>query len=384
MVGNPISRSHLTRVYIDPECLAHNMRLLQSLVGRRPLWPAVKANAYGHGAEIIARHLVGLGYKTLCVAHVAEAAELAEKGIDAGFIVFSPTLPENCEHIARYGFESAVCAMPQVRGLAKAARKTGKRLAVHLKVDTGMGRVGIKPEDTAGFLDECGQFPEIFVKGIMSHFPMADDHDKSYSLGQIKMFGEICAAVRKRGIPFRHFANSAAIFDLPDSYLDAARPGISIYGLKPSGTMVNPKVDELKPVLSWKTQITFLKEVPKGTGLSYGHTYYTDKPSLIATIPLGYGDGMSRLLGNKLEVLVCGTRCRQVGRICMDQCLLDVTALRGRVELGDEAVIVGKQGDEEVAIDEIAEKMGTINYEIATAISERVPRTDRSGTDGPK
>jgi alanine racemase len=169
-------------------------------------------------------------------------------------------------------------------------------------------------------------------------------------------------------------ANSAAILDLPGSYFDAVRPGIAMYGLRPSWEIGNPRVHELKPVLEWKTRITFLKEVPAGTGLSYGHAFHTKKPSLIATMPIGYGDGLSRNLSNTLEVVVRGVRCPQVGRITMDMSLIDVTALRGQVELGDAVVIIGRQGAEEVTADELAAKLGTINYEVVTCISHRVPR----------
>jgi len=171
-------------------------------------------------------------------------------------------------------------------------------------------------------------------------------------------------------------ANSAAILDLPEAGFDAARPGIAIYGLRPSPTIQNPEVDLLKPVLEWKSRITFLKEVPAATGLSYGHMYKTERPSLIATVPVGYGDGLSRNLSGKIDFLVGGLRCPQVGRITMDMSLVDVTSLRGHVALGDEVVIIGVQQAAEITADELAEKLGTINYEIVTAISRRVPRID--------
>lgn len=369
-----IAALHLTRAYINLDNLTHNMNLLQDLVGRRALWPAIKANGYGHGAEIVARHLIDSGYTTLCVAHVSEAVELIEKGLEARYIILSPTLPENSACSVAYGFEPVVCSPEEVAGLAASARKAGKSAAVHLKVDTGMGRVGIRPDGFTGFLDRCRDYPEVSVKGIMSHFPRADEEDKSFSLGQLRIFKDVMKQARKYGIKTYHMANSAAIFDLPESHFDAVRPGISMYGLKPSLTMLNPKVDDLRPVLEWKTRITFLKEVPSGTGLSYGHRYHTDKPSLIATIPLGYGDGMSRLLSSRFEVLVQGSRCPQVGQICMDQCLVDVTGVRDRAALGDEVVIIGRQGDEEVTADELARRLGTINYEIVINISMRVPR----------
>ena len=169
-------------------------------------------------------------------------------------------------------------------------------------------------------------------------------------------------------------ANSAGILDIPGAQFDAVRPGIAMYGLRPSATMANPCAHELAPVLEWKTRITYLKEVPAGTGLSYGHAWHAPTPALIATVPVGYGDGLSRRLSNNLDLLVHGVRCSQVGRITMDMSLLDVTALRGRVALGDEAVIIGRQGDDEVTADELAAKLETINYEIVTRISPHLPR----------
>ena len=369
-----LREAHLTRVFINLDNLTHNMALLQELAGECSLWPAIKANAYGHGAEIIARHLIDLGYTTLGVANVFEAVELIEKGIKALYVVLSPGLSENSEYFVRYDIEAVVCTLDQVRGLAEAARKAKKQVAVHLKVETGMGRIGIRPDEVSGFLKQCRDFPEISVKGIMSHFPRADEQDKSFSRRQIDIFEQVRIASREYGIESYHLANSAAIFDLPGASFDAARPGISIYGLRPSNMILNPRVNQLKPVLEWKTRIIFIKEVPAGTGLSYGHMFRTKKPSLIATIPLGYGDGFSRLFSNNVEFLVGGIRCQQVGRICMDQCLVDVTALRERVKPGDEVVIIGRQDKGAITADELAERLGTINYEIVTNIARRVPR----------
>lgn len=366
--------THPTQVSIHLEHLVHNLRLLQELVGHRPLWPAIKANAYGHGADIIGRSLVQLGYTHLCVAHVAEAIELVEAGVNATFLVLSAMLPEHSDDFVAYDFEPVVCTLEMVEGLARAAARAGKQVAVHLKVDTGMGRIGIRPQDVIAFLERCRDFPALVVKGLMSHFPSADAADKTFSHQQVALFQQLKAATSSYGIAVYHLANSAAIFDLPEAYFDAVRPGIAIYGLLPSSTMVNPLVHTLKPVLEWKTGITYLKEVPTGTGLSYGHTFHTAQPSLIATIPLGYGDGLSRRLSNQLTLLVHGRRCPQVGQICMDQSLVDVTTLRGRVQVGDEVVIIGQQGQEVVTVDELAANLGTINYEIVTAITRRVPR----------
>lgn len=366
--------SHLTQAFVNLGHLAHNMRLLQAHVGKRPLWPAIKANAYGHDARIIADRLVRLGYGTLCVAHASEAIELVEAGVQANFIILSATLPQNSEYLVAYGFEPVVCALDVVKELARVAHKAGKRVSLHLKVDTGMGRIGIAPQDVIAFLDRCRDFPAVSIKGLMSHFSCADEADKSYSREQIRRFRQLIEATRRYSIEAYHMANSAAIFDLPESYFDAVRPGISIYGLRPSPSMVSRRVDELRPVLEWKTRITYLKEVPTGTGLSYGHAFHTERPSLIATIPVGYGDGLSRLFSNKGQFVVRGRRCPLVGRVTMDQSLVDVTPLKGGVELGDEVTIIGRQGDEEVTADELAAEMGTINYEIVTSIASRVPR----------
>ena len=363
-----------TRVCIRLDHLTHNMRLLQELVGNRSLWPAIKANAYGHGAEIVGRHLVQLGYNRLCVAHVAEAIDLIEAGVCATFLVLSASLPENSESIVAYDCEPVVCTLEMVEALAQAAARAGKRIAVHLKVDTGMGRIGIRPDEVLAFLARCRDFPTVVVRGLMSHFPLAPEADPSFARQQIVLFRHVQEATKASRIMSYHLANSAAIFDLPEAHCDAARPGIAIYGLKPSPTIANPRVHDLKPVLEWQTRITYLKEVPAGTGLSYGHTFHTAQPSLIATVPIGYGDGLSRRLSNNLALVVGGMRCAQVGDICMDQSLVDVTALRGRVQVGDEVVIIGQQGQAVVTVEELANKLGAINYEIVTSIAKRVPR----------
>ncbi len=371
---------HLTRALIHVDRLAHNVRLLQEIVGERPLWPAIKADAYGHGAAIVARELVRLGYGTLCVAHAPEAVELLEAGVRARFLLLSATLPELSEPCVAHDLEPVVCTHEMVRALAESAARVGRGVSIHLKVDTGMGRIGIPPEDVPAFLESCRALPRIRVRGLMSHFPRADEADKTLALQQIATFERLREATRGQGIEVHHLANSAGIFDLPESHQDAVRPGIAIYGLAPSREIANPRVAQLRPVLEWKTRITFLKEVPPGTGLSYGHSFRTERRSLIATLPVGYGDGLHRGLSNRAEFLVRGLRCPQVGTITMDQSLIDVTALRGRVEPGDEVVLIGRQGGEELSADELAEKLGTINYEIVTSIARRVPRVVAGAT----
>lgn len=365
---------HLTYAELDLKALTYNMDLLQKCAGGRKMLPAIKANAYGHGALTIGRELEKWGCHTLCVAHASEAIELIDKGLKSKFMVLSPSLPELAPYFVGYGLEPVVCHISQVDALNRACLKKKKKISIHVKVDTGMGRVGITPNEIEDFLNTCEHFDCVFVKGIMSHFPRADEADKAYSLGQVKRIQKIINKTRRFNIGNYHFANSAAIFDFPQIHCDAVRPGISIYGMKPSDGILNPKVNELKPVLSLKSRITWIKDVPAGTGLSYGHTFHTEKRSRIATIPVGYGDGLMRILSNKLEVLVGGVRCPQVGRICMDQCLIDVTALGDKVKYGDEVVLIGKQGDQELTADEMAGKVPTINYEITTNIAARVPR----------
>jgi alanine racemase len=365
---------HVTKAYIHLGHLTNNLRLLQGLVGRTSIWPVLKANAYGHDAHLVASHLVRSGCKTFCVAEVQEAIALADAGVNATFVVLSATLPQHAEALVGYACEPVICTLEMIEALAHSAAKARKRLSVHLKVDTGMGRLGIRPEEAVSFLQRCRDFPWLKVRGLMSHFPRVDETDKSYSLEQLGRFRQVVQTTMDYGIEIRHMANSAAIFDLPESHFDAVRPGIALYGMAPSATIANRRVSELKPVLEWKSQITFLKEVPSGAGLSYGHTFHTAKPSLIATVPIGYGDGLARNLSNELEVLVRGVRCAQVGRITMDMTLIDVTALRGRVEPGDEVVVIGRQGNETITAEELATKLSTINYEIVTRISHRVPR----------
>jgi len=372
-------RERLTRAFVHLDRLAHNIRLLQEQVGARALWPVVKADAYGHGAHIVTRHLMQLGYDTFGVADVEEAAALCDAGVQATFIVLSATLPEHAEALVVCGCEPVVCTLEMVEALAHAAARAGRRVAVHLKVDTGMGRVGIRPDDAVRFLESCRRFAAVRVRGLMSHFALADEADKSVAREQVAAFQRVIAATSGFGIAVRHMANSAAVFNLPESHFDAVRPGIALYGLPPSRAIANPRVRELEPVLEWKTRITFLKEVPPGTGLSYGHAFRTERPSLIATVPVGYADGLRRSLSNNLPLLVRGVRCPQVGRITMDMSLVDVTALRGRVQLGDEVVIIGRQGVETLTADQMAETLGTINYEVVSAISHRVPRVIAPG-----
>lgn len=370
------ARSPHTRALIHLDRLAHNMRILQARAGTRPLWPAIKANAYGHGADIVARQLVALGYATLCVAHAGEARALRAAGVTARFVVLSPGLPKDAADYVDCEVEAAVCTAEMVEALGAAAVRAGGKAPIHLIVDTGMGRVGIRPDEVAAFAARARAVDGIRITGVMSHFPRADERDLSYSRAQTERFRDVRAALPDLQATY-HLANSAGILALPESLFDAARPGIAIYGLNPFRPDVpNADADALQPVLELRSRVTFLKEVAPGTGLSYGHSWHATRPSLIATVPIGYGDGLSRSLSNRMEMLAHGVRCPQVGTITMDQCLLDVSALRGRVRVGDEVVVIGRQGGEELRADDLARTLGTINYEIVTSIAPSVPRVE--------
>jgi alanine racemase len=371
---------HITRAHVHLDALDANVRMLRELADGRPLWPAIKANAYGHGAGIVARRLVALGCGTLCVAHAPEAIALLRAGIRARFVLLSAGLPEHADAIVAHDLEPAVSRLDTIEALAAAAGRAGRRVRVHLNVDTGMGRVGIPRRDVPTYLERFRAHPEVSVRGLMSHFPRADEADKSWSLAQLERFRAVAEQARgEPGLEIVHMANSAALFDLPDARFDAVRPGIAIYGLAPSAAIQNPRVRELRPVLEWTTRITLLKEVPADTGLSYGHTFHTRRPSLIATVPVGYGDGLPRALSNRVRFLVRGVPCPQVGNITMDQSLLDVTTLHDRVALGDEVVLLGRRGAEAITAEALAETLGTIPYEVVTRIAPRVPRIAVAG-----
>ena len=333
---------------------------------------------------LVGRELEAAGCDVLCVAHPSEARALRAGGIRARLLLLAPLVPDAVEEAVEGDFEPVVGSLELLDALAAAATRARRCVPIHLKVDTGMGRAGFRPEALAEALARCRGVPALRVRGVMSHFPRADEGDPTFSREQIAVFARLRdAAGAPAGVAF-HLANSAALFELPESVFDAARPGVALYGLAPSARLASARVGELEPVLEWTTRVAFLKEVPAGTGLSYGHTARTTRRSLIATLPVGYGDGLRRGLSGRMDVLLHGVRCPQLGTITMDQCLVDATALRGRVALGDEVVILGRRGAESIAAEELAARLGTSSYEIVTGISPRVPRVpvDEGAAEG--
>jgi alanine racemase len=359
---------------IDLDAIRHNLAEIRCLIGDMvDIMAVVKAEAYGHGAVEIARTVMDNGASWLGVSLPEEGIALRRAGIKAPILVFEPLQSGQAGFFLEYDLTATVCIPEMVGSLSSEALKLGKTARVHVKVDTGMGRVGVKVDQAPGFIREIKELPGIDVNGVYSHLATADELDKSYAQGQIKRFAGLVDALKAANLlpPKIHLANSAAVIDLPESYFNMVRPGIMLYGLYPS-SQVNRENIDLKPVLSLKTKAVFVKRVPEQTGISYGLRYHTRKETTIVTVPIGYADGWSRLLTHKAEALINGKRFPIVGSICMDQCMVDVG--NEPVSLGQEVVLIGEQGQEKITVDTLAGSLGTINYEVTCMLSTRVPR----------
>lgn len=359
---------------INLDNIVYNLEQVRKRVSAETLIMAVvKADAYGHGVIPVARRVVEAGADRLAVALPEEGVELREAGFKLPVQVLGEILPPQYPLILDYDLIPTIGKIETARGLNQLAVRKGVLQKVHLKVDTGMGRIGTLPDSAVEFVLKIAQLSNLELEGLMTHFATADEENKEYTYYQWERFNYVIRKLEAEGvnIPIKHAANSATIIDLPQFELDMVRPGIMLYGLRPSHEVDNSL--SLKPALSWKARIIYLKEVPAGTAISYGSTYITPRRSKIATIPLGYADGYSRLLSNKGQVLIHGRRAPVRGRVCMDQFMVDVTEIPD-VSVGDEVVLIGKQGKEEITATEIADLTGTINYEITCSISKRVPR----------
>ena len=352
-----------------------NLNQLKNKLGANTkLMAVIKANAYGHGALKISRVALNNGADSLGVALLEEAMELKEEGINAPILVFGYISSFDLEKAIERKIRQTVFSYQQALSISRAALNQNKEALIHIKIDTGMRRIGFWPErKSLEEIEEIYRLPGIKVEGFYTHFACAEKEDKSYTQEQMYRFLTFIKALKEKGFEpgLLHTANSAALIDLPSTHLDLVRPGIALYGLYPSFTQCE-KI-ELKTVLSLKSEIIQLKVVPAGSGISYNHTFRTSHQSIIATLPIGYADGLNRRLSNKGEVLVKGKKVPIVGAICMDQCLIDVSSIND-VEVGNEAVLLGAQGREIITADEIADRLGTISYEVLTSISNRVPR----------
>jgi len=366
---------------------AHNIRELKRIT-RPParLMAVVKANGYGHGAVEVAREALQNGAQYLGVARINEAIPLREAGLSAPILIFGYSPPDLAPILIDYELTQSVYSLSTARALSEQATRKGKKINVHLKVDSGMGRLGFLleaintiPNDTplnnpVPEIEAITRLAGLTVEGIFTHFATADSADKSYAELQLDRFMELLNRLQREGLepPLRHAANSGALIDMPDSHLDMVRPGIATYGLHPSDEINKSRVD-LKPVMTLKSKIIHLKKVPPGFNISYGITFQTKNRTTIATIPVGYADGFNRLLSSRGYMLVHGQRVPIVGRVCMDLTMLDVGGISG-VALEDDVVVFGEQGDEAITADEIAASIGTINYEVVSTITGRVPR----------
>ena len=376
MRSSPLSAGRPTVAEIDLKALAFNYRQIKRHIPKGvSILAVVKADAYGHGALPVSLKLEKMGVEYLGVAISEEGVKLRRGGVQAPILIFGGIFGGDADEVIRYNLTPVVFDIVSLKELSKAAEKRKKKVKVHLKVDTGMGRLGVPSEFFPAFLKDLRKYPDIEIEGLLSHFSMTDG-EKVYSAYQWKKYQEGLAIAREMGISSRylHMANSGILTGFPEYSGNMVRPGIMLYGSYPSPAI--EKLIELRPVLTLKTRIHFLKSVPTGSRISYGGTFVTRRESLIATLPVGYADGYSTRLSSQGKVLIRGKRASVVGRVCMDLIMVDVTGITG-VSKGDEAILIGRQGGERITADEIAKKIGSIPYEVLCLIGKRVPRVYR-------
>ena len=365
---------------INIRALIHNLNEAKRLAcPKSQILAVVKADAYGHGAVKISKALVRNGVQHLGVALVEEAIELRDAGIKTPIIVLGGIFKEQIPKIAEYSLTPVVYQEDFLKAVAKEARKSNKKVNIHIKIDTGMGRIGVLSDEAVNFVKKAVSLKNIKVEGIMTHFADADLADKAYAEKQMAEFTSIVNKLNEEGIdiPYQHIANSAALVSFENNKFNMARPGIMLYGYAPSAEGKERGLN-LIPVMSLKTKVLHLKKVSAGTYISYGRTFVAKRDSVIATLPVGYADGYSRALSNKGFVIVKGKRAPIAGRVCMDMTMIDVTGIDG-VEINDEVVLIGKQGKEAITADDVAMLTNTISYEVLCCIGKRVPRVYING-----
>jgi alanine racemase len=362
-----------TWLEVDLEAIAHNVRRVVDIVGPEAQVLAVlKADGYGHGAVRIARTALNNGAACLGVASISEGALLREAGIAAPILVLGYTPAWQARELVLNRLSATVFDLDVARALSRAAGELDSQVQVHVKVDTGMGRLGLLAGEVVPFVLDLKDLPALILEGIFTHFSVADSNP-DYTRLQIDRFRQVLAALSEVGVefPLVHAANSAAILSLPESHFRLVRLGIAMYGLHPSAQVRCPP--NFRPALAFKTQVAQVKTLPPGSYVSYGNTYQTTGEQQIAVLPVGYADGFRRAPRHWGEVLVRGQRAPIVGRVCMDQTMIDVTAIP-HVRQGDEVVLIGGQGGECITAEDVAERLGTINYEVVSEILARVPR----------
>lgn len=364
----------LTYIEVDLDAVAHNAQAIKAHIGPHVhLIAVVKANAYGHGMVEVARTALQHGASWLAVGRVDEGIALRDAGITAPILVMGYTLPGDIEDAVVRALTLTVADLASVEAVSTLARRLGRIIPVHIKVDTGMGRFGVLPDEVLPFVARVSALSGVRIEGLFTHFAVADLADKEYTWHQFRVFQRVRVELEaaQYQIPVYHVANSAAMLDLPEMHLDAVRVGIALYGLPPSGEVATTV--PLRPALSLKSHVARVRTLPAGSSISYGRTYITQRDTPVALVPVGYGDGYHRVLSNRGMVLINGRRAPIVGRICMDQFVVDISQV-GPVELNSEVVLIGRQGDECITAEEVATWAETINYEIVTGLSPRVPR----------
>lgn len=365
-----------TRAEINAAALKENLTAIRKHIGPGvKVMGIVKANAYGHGLVEISKSLVAEGIDYLGVGFLDEGIALRQSGIRVPILVLGGVLGDQVKDFLAHDLEITVSSIELAKRIDRDVNSNAKRKArVHLKIDTGMERIGVRAENALAFAQEAANLLHLEIVGIYSHFATAEEKDKSFARYQLIRFASAVNAIEASGIkvPLKHIANSGAILDLADASFSMVRPGIMLYGIYPSKE--TSRSVSLQPVLSWRSKVVFIKEVPAHTSVSYGRTYFTPRATRIATIPLGYGDGYSRMLSGKAEVLIHGKRYPVVGTICMDQMMVDIGKGSG-IHVGDDVTLIGDEGNESITAWELAEKLGTNPYEVLCMIAARVPRT---------
>jgi len=358
---------------IDLGAIDFNYKQVKKLIGNNiHMMVVVKANAYGHGTVEVSRVLEKAGVDYLGVATTDEAVRLRDHGINSPILILGSVLPEEAKVAMERNVTLTLCSDDLLDSIKKLNKQTNLKARVHVKIDTGMGRIGVWHEEALDFIKKVSHDKSFILEGIYTHFSSAG-RDDFFTRYQIDSFEKLLVDIEKHWIKIsmRHAANSIATVDFKRSHMNLVRPGLVIYGMYPKHTF--PKLIKLKSALTLKTKIVFIKDVPPGRSISYGRTHVTQKHTKIATLPIGYADGYERSLSNKADVLVHGQRAPVIGKVTMDQVLIDVGHIKG-VKIGDEVVLIGKQGNEEIRAEKLARLAGTIAYETVCSISNRVPR----------
>ena len=364
-----------TRAEIDLRAFRHNLQNLRNyLAPQTQIMAVVKADAYGHGAVPCARIAVASGADYLGAGVIEEGIELRKSGINTPILILGSIFANEVEDLVYYDLATILCNLPLAQALSKEGRKQNKIVSVHIKLDTGMNRLGVSPKYSTTLLDQIHNLPNLKVEGISTHFSSADNEDLSITQVQIEKFRTTLAKLKN--VPIVHCANTSAMFRIPESHFNMVRPGLILYGSLPSPSLnkvLSQKGNHFQPVMQWKSQIILIKPIAKGQPISYSGSFITRQNSLVATLPIGYADGLHRSLSNKIDVLIRGKRAPQIGNICMDMTLIDVTKIQG-VEEGDEVVLFGEQEGQVIQVEEMAIKGETIPYEILCNVGKRVPR----------